>query len=282
MHSPRRKIHLRAVVIATVAMIASIGAFGMIADLADSQSATDHSDLEHHHGFTGPGSQENWPPRPTGAGAMNAALDNAELPAPAAAAIARVTDQDSPGGILGGAGPVPGVDGAPAIGDPNAEAAPSAEQLEAEPTAEPISDDPLAIALGADWVHISTEQYKNGKDGSTPGAETYFSRSNNQTVIVYQWPGASEIATFGAADLQPIVSKSESQQASVLGRQWLLDQGLAGVESLEGFSIRALDNGDLHPVRMVYVTYATSWFDDPLYSALVDMTNLVVIEGGSL
>jgi len=308
MDSPRGKLHLRAVMIATVAMIATIVIFGMIADRAGSQGVTDHSDLEHHHGFTGPGSEQDWPPRPTGADVLNNVQDNFEPPASLASARG-IDEPTTPeedllaaggGGIL--AGQVPGAADADAgnadagdadagnaddgadDGDPAARALDDEAQAEpAEATPEPVvSTDPLAIALGTDWVRISYEEGRGGKDSYTPAEETYFSRSNNQTVIVHLWPGSTDITTYAPEELQPIVSEAERVTAAEIGRQWLSEQGMTDVEGLEGFAIRAFDGESFYPVRMVYVTYATSWFDDPAFSALIDMTNLTAVEGGRL
>jgi len=139
----------------------------------------------------------------------------------------------------------------------------------------------VAAALGQDWSEISFVEAKTGKHGGTPAERTFFSRDLNQTVIVREYPFAPEVLTFAPTVLQPVISPAEKVEASELGRQWLGEQGI-DIEGLEGFGIRALDNGELYPVRMVYVTYSVSWFEDPLFSALVDLTNGLVIEGGAL
>jgi len=224
--------------LATVAAIASISVFGWVADSAGAQAAHDHSDLAHHHGFSGPGDVADWPPRP--------ATANADL--------------------------VP-ADGVVATGP----------GLRAEAAATParyVSG--LDAALGTDWVHISSAPGRAGKDDVRPDEEVYFSRDLNQTVIVLFWPDGPEITTYPADEVQPIVSAAERAAATELGRQWLLDEGFDEATDLEGFGIRALDDGELFPVRMVYITYAASWFDDPLYGVYVDMTNLVVADGGQL
>lgn len=135
----------------------------------------------------------------------------------------------------------------------------------------------LTAALGSDWVLISSVDAIIGKDGSLPAEDTFFSRSNNQTVLVSD----GVVATFDADTVQPLIAPVERSEASELGRIWLEDRG-HDLDNLEGFGIRALDHGHLYPVRMVYVTYATSWFDDPVLSALVDLTNGQVLEGGAL
>ena len=233
--------HVHALVLATVAMLASIWLFGLVSTDADAQGGPDHSDLAHHHGFTGPGNVADWPPRPTGAGGS---MQPAEQLPPQAQAAPGIAAQALRAGVV-----IP-----PAV----------------------------AAELGDDWIHISTVEGKGGKDGYIPGEKTYFSRDKNQTVIVLDYPGSQQVLTFAPDELQPVITAGETAEAAELGRQWLLDQGHAGVAELEGFGIRALDDGELAPVRMVYITYATSWFDDPIYSALVDLTNGVVVEGGVL
>jgi len=235
-------------------MLMSIWAFGFIGDRAEAQQGADHSDLGHHHGFTGPGDVGDWPPRPVGSGSTM-------TPADAAVSFAIAAQQQA--ATLGGQGA--GLDG-----------------LQAQAAIDDALSPAMADVLGNDWLHISSAPAKNGKDDFTPAEETFFSRSLNQTVIVRNWPGGPEILTFAPDQLQPVVTAVEEAEAAELGRAWLLDQGIDGVGSLEGFGIRALESGELHPVRMVYVTYASSWFDDPVYSALVDLTNGIVVEGGAL
>ena len=246
------KLHWHAVVLATFSMLASIWLIGMVADLADAQGSGDHSDLEHHHGFTGPGGAEDWPPRPVGSGGEMTDADPFAVPAAAPKMFA--------------------------LQAPEAQADGGAAQAEVPPQ---MAAEMVAV-LGENWIRISSVAAKSGKDDFNPAEETYFSRDLNQTVIVRQWPGGPEILVFAPDELQPVITEPERVEATELGRQWLIARGLTQVESLEGFGIRALDNGELYPVRMVYVTYATSWFDDPIYSALVDLTNGVVIEGGAL
>jgi hypothetical protein len=241
------RLHFRAVAMAFCAAILSFWFFASLTGDAAAQGQDAHSDLEHHHGFTGPGDEADWPPRPTGASeSMFDADANLEPEVQAAPALRAIEE--------------------------------AAEAAEAAIDHAASMSTPLEDALGEDWIHISSVEAKLGKGGSTPSEETYFSRSNNQTVMVLN---GSQVVTFTPTELQPVVSPAERAEASALGMAWLLEQG-HDADGLEGFGIRALDHGELYPVRMVYVTFATSHFDDPLFSALVDLTNGVVVEGGAL
>lgn len=229
------------------ALLVAIGWFALFA--LGSASADEHvhdpSDLDHHHGFSGPGDVAEWPPRPQGANENMVVFD--PLPEdPLAAPMLR---------------------SGPAISEAAEEASALAEDFSPA----------LSAALGDDWVLISSSDAIVGKDGTLPAEDSYFSRSNNQTVRVID----GVVQTFDAAELQPLIAPAERAEAAELGRQWLIEQGYE-VDGLEGFGIRPLDHGRLYSVRMVYVTYATSWFDDPVLSALVDLTNGEVVEGGLL
>lgn len=241
------RLHFRAVAIAFGAALLSFWLFAVVTSDVDAQGQADHSDLEHSHGFTGPGDEADWPPRPTGA---SESMFNAD------------------------ANLEPDVQAAPALRALEH----AAEAAEAAVNHAAAMSSPLEQALGEDWIHISSVEAKLGKGGSAPSEETYFSRSNNQTVMVLN---GSQVLTFSPTELQPVVSPAERAEASTLGMAWLIEQDF-DADGLEGFAIRALDHGELYPVRMVYVTFATSHFDDPIFSVLVDLTNGVVIEGGAL
>lgn len=245
--TPFGRLHRRSVLIAFAAMLVSVGAFAVIGDIADAQGHVDHSDVDHHHGFTARGSETEWPPRPVGSSSMTAT--GVGEPSPEVAAQA------------GGVASQPGG--------------------EVDPDAETVVDE-LGRALGRSWVFISSEDSHTGKYDSTPAIDTYFSRTHNQTVLVELWPGGRRITTYPASEFQPVVGEAERLDSIEIGRNWLLENGYPAAGALEGYVIRALDDGAFYPQRMIYATYSTSFFDDPTHFVLIDMTNLTVIEGGLL
>ncbi len=239
----------RATTVARYSLAAAIiGALGLTgAMVANSEAEHDHSDLEHHDGFTPPGSEADWPPRPVGANDDLVRVDDDLVPADGD--LVWVDDV----GVVTEAG-----------------------------SADTRLDPALASQLGSDWVHISSELAFVGKDGSLPAVETYFSYDLNQTVMVVTSESSNSVETFDASELQPIVAPAETVRATELGRNWLLTQGHDGARNLEGFGIRAFDDGEFYDVRMVYITFGTSGFADPEFNTLVDLTNGVVVEGGAL
>jgi len=141
----------------------------------------------------------------------------------------------------------------------------------------------LSAALGDDWIQISESPSRTTKNGFTGAEYTYFSRANNQTVMVIEdETGQFDVTTWDSKLMQPVVSRGERNEAAALGRDWLINNGFPEAADLEGFSIRALNDGEFYDVRMVYVTFATGSFADPTHSALVDMTNLTAVSGRAL
>lgn len=202
---------------------------------ANAQGAHDHSDLEHHDRFTGPGDKADWPPRPVGA----------------TSETQRVAD------------------------------APSGDSLDGPTSVFAIASNADVVAeLGTDWILVSESPARQTKNGYTGAEYTFFSRDNNHTIIVIEDQiGQLDVTTWTSEQMQPIVTAAEGAEAADLGRAWLVANGFPEAADLEGFSIRALDDGQFYDVRMVYVTFSTEAFANPTHSTLVDMTNLVAISG---
>lgn len=233
-----------------IVLLLTISALVIGSAFATAQNAHDHSDVDHHHGFTGSGTAQEWPPRPTSASGGTTKIDGT----PAA-------DEAPP--FVGGAAALAG------------------QAIARSAAAVPL-DQALSEALGEEWTHISSSPASSGKGSNLPPEKTYYSRTFNHTVIATFGGGGVEVYTFEPDQVQPIIAPAETAEASELGRAWLLEQGFSGVEFYEGAGIRALNNGEFYPTRMVYITYAIDDYEDPEYSALVDLTNGIVVEGGAL
>lgn len=243
----KQRAHWQRAVPLLIVVLLTLSALVIGSAFATAQGHHDHSDVDHHHGFT-PRSEQQWPPRPTGARGDMVTIGDA-TPGPPAF----VSD----------------VAAFPA-------------QARVQSSAAMPMDQALAEALGEDWIHISSSPAVQGKGDFVPAEETYFSRDLNQTVIASGDPWAQDVFTFSPEELQPVIAPAETAEAAELGRAWLLERGFTGVEFYEGAGIRAFNDGEFYPTRMVYITFASDGFADPEYSALVDLTNGVVVEGGAL
>jgi len=213
----------------------------------------DHSDLVHLEDFTPPGKKDNWPPRPVNAGPLREAN-------PIAARAIGGPNEPNPVALR-------------AIG--------AAAVVDVAPGAE---DNPeILAALGEEFSIISHAKARQGKYDSVGERWTWFSRSNNQTVIAEdQGDGFLVVETLKPNEMQPIISRPERLWAAEIGMEWLLANGFPEAAGLEGTAIRALPEEGFYDVRMAYVTFATDNFADPTHSVLVDLTNLVAVSGRSL
>lgn len=234
---------------------------------ADAQAGQehDHSDLAHHDHYTPPGDERDWPPRPVGAGPLQEAN-------PIAADAIGGPNPGNPIALNAVGGRASAAAGANDASDAIAAVIPAG-----------VNNRELSDALGADFSLISHAEARQGKYDSIGQRWTWFSRSNNQTVVVIEnQDGSLAVERLSASEMQPIISRQERVWAHEIGMAWLLDNGFEEAVGLNGTSIRALDDGDFYDVRMAYVTFATDNFADPTHSVLVDLTNLVAVSGRSL
>lgn len=218
----------------------------------------DHSDLVHHEHFTPPGGEDAWPPRPVGAPELQPAdpMTSAERGSANTNRNAVGTNQRFPN---------------------------AAGEATIAPPSAVIEDPEVIAALGTDFSPVSVSEAQQGKYDSIGRTWTWFSRSNNQTVVVEEdVDGSPIVSAIDASDMQPIISNQERVLAHDIGMDWLLNNGFPEAEGLQGLSIRALDDGEFYDVRMAYVTFATDNFADPTHSVLVDLTNLTAVSGRSL
>ena len=141
-------------------------------------------------------------------------------------------------------------------------------------------------ALGDDYIEFDGSP---GDSKSNVSASfLLYSYSSDETVeVVLQRTGEVTFETYQAAEYQPSEHATEVTRAISLGRQNLVENGFE-VTGLTGTAMLAfppsseVTNNDqqYYPQRVMYVTFGPGDGELPVYSALVNLSELTVSDSG--
>lgn len=144
----------------------------------------------------------------------------------------------------------------------------------------------VRAALGDDYLEF------DGSLGDTKSETTanflFFSYTSDETVeVTLNRNGAVTHETFAAAEYQPTENAVEVDRAILLGQQDLTASGFE-VTGLTGTAMLAFPpqsaitdiEQQYYPQRIMYVTFGPGNGEIPVYSALVNLSNATVSDGG--
>lgn len=152
-----------------------------------------------------------------------------------------------------------------------------------------MRDTAVAGALGDNYQNFAShiEGSKDGGDRSV--AFEFYNYDSNETIAV-QVDATDEVRVnrTGALEYQPPESLQERQNAVALAAIALREQGFADLNALKGTALLAYPSerevaatgSQFYAQRMLYVTFGPGDGKLPVYSALVNLSDNVVVRSG--